>query len=156
MKTFYYVPGKTKEYAVLVISFFLLLFLVSACTQQKTGHIKPVGKAGIQKDVDPAEAFALIKKGRHNPDFVILDVRTPDEFTEVRIDGAINIDYYLDNFQQELDKLNKNKTYVIYCRTGRRSGDTFDIMKRLGFMETYHITGGIKRWIANDLPVVRK
>ncbi|MBA4417160.1 MAG: rhodanese-like domain-containing protein [Syntrophus sp. (in: bacteria)] len=156
MKHFYCLQYKRKGYAVLVISFFLLLFLVSACTQQKAGHIKPVGKAGIQKDVDPAEAFALIKKSRNNPDFVILDVRTPDEFKEVRIDGAVNLDYYLDNFQQELDKLDKNKTYVVYCRTGRRSGDTFDIMKRLGFKEAYHVIGGIKRWIANDLPVVRK
>lgn len=72
-----------------------------------------------------------------NPNLIILDVRTPDEFEDDRLIDSINIDFYGDTFRDELNKLDKNGTYVIYCRSGNRSGQTLEIMNELKFMEVY-------------------
>ena len=63
------------------------------------------------------------------------------------------IDFYSNTFEMELDKLDKNNSYLIYCRTGRRTGLTIDIMKDLGFFEVYNMLGGITQWIDQGYPV---
>jgi len=63
------------------------------------------------------DAYTLIQKNKGNPDFVILDVRTPAEFADEHIENAINLDYYSETFRDDLNKLDKTKTYLIYCRT---------------------------------------
>ena len=84
---------------------------------------------------------------------VILDIRTPEEFDEVRLDGAINIDYYDSDFADQLDSLDKDDPYVMYCRSGNRSADAVKTMKDLGFTEVYEIDGGIVNWIESGHPV---
>tara|TARA_B100000427_G_C15511170_1_gene596239 strand:+ start:1663 stop:1974 length:312 start_codon:yes stop_codon:yes gene_type:complete len=80
-------------------------------------------------------------------DFVILDVRTSEEFEKSRIPNSINIDFYNpQNFIKELDKLDKHKSYYIYCRTGVRSSNTCELMKEIGFTKTYNLMGGIADW----------
>jgi len=115
--------------------------------------IKPPAQpppAQIIEDITPQEAFALIQNNQNNPDFII-DVRTPEEFAEGYIKDAINIDFYAETFRDELDKLDKNKTYLIYCRSGRRSGNALDMMAELNFREVYNILGGFNRWQAEGL-----
>jgi rhodanese-related sulfurtransferase len=103
----------------------------------------------------PRDAYELIQKNRGNPDFVLIDIRTPEEFMSGYIEGAVNINYHDNDFIEKLDKLDKNKTYLIYCRTGRRSGDTLNVMKRLNFKKVYRILGDIVRWKAEGLPLVK-
>jgi len=91
----------------------------------------------------PRTAFRLIEANWSNPEFVILDVRTPGEFARGHIAGAINLDYYASGFQQELDQLDKSNTYLVYCRSAQRSGMTARIMEELGFMRIYDLDGGI-------------
>jgi len=78
-----------------------------------------------------------------NSESVIIDVRTSQEFLEKNIDNSINIDFYSDDFKEKLNSLDKSKTYLIYCRSGNRSGKTLKIMKELGFMIVYDLKGGI-------------
>ncbi len=111
--------------------------------------------------VTPQEAFTLIKKNKDNPNFVILDVRTPEEFAEGHIENAINIDYYMDersnytkNFRDEIGKLDRDKKYLVYCLADIRSSVTIDMMRHLGFQEVYDMSGGIVQWKAEELPVV--
>ena len=132
-----------------------LVILAGACTHG-FGKRSWVRKPVLVKNFDPPEAFALIEENRGNPDFVILDVRTPGEFSRGRIEGAVNLDYYSERFREELSRLDRNKTYVVYCRTGMRSSNVFDMMKEMGFTSIYQISGGIERWLADDLPVVRE
>lgn len=106
----------------------------------------------ITENITPQEALALIQDNRDNPDFMVIDVRTPEEFAEEHIENATNLDYYAATFRNELDKLNKNKTYLIYCRSGTRSGSALDIMTELNFKEVYNIAGGINEWKAQGLP----
>jgi rhodanese-related sulfurtransferase len=105
--------------------------------------------------IAPKDALDFIHKNRDNPNFVLIDVRTPEEFSGGHIEGAININYNEGSFVGDLNRLDKEKTYLIYCRTGRRSVDTLNIMKRLGFKTVYRIAGDITRWKSQGLPVVR-
>jgi len=109
----------------------------------------------IAKNITPRETYTLIQKNKRNPDFVILDVRTPAEFADEHIENAINLDFYSETFKDDLNKLDKTKTYLIYCRTGSRGESSLAIMKELGFREVYNISGGIAGWKAEGLPTTK-
>jgi rhodanese-related sulfurtransferase len=84
---------------------------------------------------------------------VTLDVRTPEEFNEVRIAGASNLDFYAADFADRLDSLDKSLPYFVYCRSGNRSGQTLDMMRDLGFEQVYNLDGGIVAWNEAGFPV---
>lgn len=126
--------------------------LVGGCTGDET---QTVTETQIIEVVTPQEAFNMIESNRNNPDFVIIDIRTPEEFAEGYIEGAINIDYYSETFEDELDSIDKNKMYLIYCEWGNRSGATLATMEGLKFMEVYDIKSGIEAWLTEGLPVVK-
>jgi len=109
---------------------------------------------GICKNITPVEAAALIQQHKDQPDFALIDVRTPEDFAAGHIEKAINLDYYAEKFREELDKLPRTGRYLVYCQSGRRSEATMNIMKDLGFQEVYNITGGMTAWKAEGLPVV--
>lgn len=78
---------------------------------------------------------------------VILDVRTDAEVTEGIIPNAIHLDIYRgQDFVAELEKLDKNKNYYVYCRSGNRSGQACKIMNQIGFDNTYNLMGGMLEW----------
>ncbi|RTY66646.1 rhodanese-like domain-containing protein [Flavobacterium sp. GSP27] len=78
---------------------------------------------------------------------VILDVRTEDEFSEGYIANAINIDIHSgQDFVTEIEALDKNKKYYVYCRSGMRSAKACEIMNQLGFENAYNLIGGIIEW----------
>jgi len=86
-------------------------------------------------------------KLKSETDFQILDVRTPDEYNEIRIPNSINIDFYNSgDFMQKLQILDKNRSYYVYCRTGSRSATTCELMKEMGFTKAYNLLGGITEW----------
>jgi len=78
---------------------------------------------------------------------VILDVRTPDEWAEGIIENAIMINI-LDpqSFMDEIEKLDKNKHYYIYCRSGARSGQACQVLNSIKINTTYNLMGGIMEW----------
>lgn len=86
-------------------------------------------------------------------DLVILDIRTPEEFASGHIVGAINIDYYADDFETKLAELNLDVPYVMYCNSGNRSSNALPVMDSLGFDEVYELDGGIQAWYGASLPV---
>jgi rhodanese-related sulfurtransferase len=107
----------------------------------------------VIKDITPDEAFLLIEKNKDNSNLVILDVRTPVEFENEHIENAINLNFYSETFEDDLNKLDKNKIYVTHCQLGGRSTKTLEIMKDSGFIEVYNMTGGIAEWKSKGLPV---
>ena len=96
------------------------------------------------KKLDPAEAKTLIDQNQDNLGFVVLDVRTPEEYSSGHIENAVNIDYLSENFKEEVNKLDKNNVYVLYCGSGRRAGASVDIMEQLSFKKVYNIGGVIQ------------
>ena len=128
------------------------LLLTSACIQTETNTTKSETQIQTIKNITPEGAHILIKENKDNPNFTILDVRTPEEFLGEYMENAVNLDYYSDTFRNDLDKLDKNKTYLIYCRSGRRSENALNIMKELDFREVYNVLGGITKWKSEGLP----
>ncbi len=129
------------------------LLLASICLHLETGTASP--KTQIIENITPKETYTLILKNKDNPDFVILDVRTPGEFANGHIEIALDLDYYSETFKDDLNSLDKNKTYLIYCRSGRRSGKVLDMMKELNFSGVYNMLGGITRWKTEGLSTTK-
>lgn len=78
---------------------------------------------------------------------IILDVRTKDECDDGIIPNAINIDIHMgQDFINAIEKLDKNKNYYVYCRSGMRSAKACEIMNQLGFENAYNLAGGIIEW----------
>ncbi len=114
-----------------------------------------VGKSGRKEinEIEPKDAFTMLEKNRNNPDFVVLDVRTPEEYEEGHIENAFLLNIKSKDFEDELEKMDKNRKYFVYCRTGRRSDKAAGLMVKHGFTEIYHIEGGIEKWKAKRLPM---
>ena len=108
----------------------------------------------IIETISAIEGFTLIQENENNSDFIIIDVRTPEEFAGGHLDDAINLNFNSDAFRDELNKLDKDKTYLIYCRSGNRSAKAHAVMEELGFREVYDM-GGIIDWTAEGFPVVK-
>ena len=105
--------------------------------------------------INAADAGQLLTDNEGTADFVILDIRTPDEFNSGRIAGSVNIDFYESNFASELAKLDKDKTYFVYCNSGNRSGSAMGTMRDLGFVDVYDLDGGIQAWYNSGLNITQ-
>jgi phage shock protein E len=95
--------------------------------------------AGAVQAVDPQ---AFLQTAAQSGTTVI-DVRTPAEFAAGHIDGAVNINVESDTFNGQIDSLDKNATYAVYCHSGRRSTLATDAMAQAGFTKLYNLKGGI-------------
>jgi rhodanese-related sulfurtransferase len=109
----------------------------------------------IMRTITPQDALELIKLHENDPNFIILDIRPHDEFEEEHVAGAKNLDYDGHEFQKKVNRLDKEKDYVIYCRSGVRGGYFLEKMKDSGFIEAYNILGGFEGWKGSKLPLVR-
>ena len=76
----------------------------------------------------------------------LVDVRTPGEFASGHIAGATNVDFESGNFEQDIQKLDKTKTYAVYCRSGNRSGQATALMVKDGFKAVFNLDGGVINW----------
>ncbi|MDA7502075.1 rhodanese-like domain-containing protein [Chitinophagales bacterium] len=112
---------------------FWLLLSLSICSQ-------------IYLDIDVHAAKDTIETNVGNSNFTILDVRTAEEYLPEHIAGAFNRDFYEPDFELQLDSLDKSRTYLIYCKSGNRSGQTLATMEDLGFQTVYNILGGMNDW----------
>jgi rhodanese-related sulfurtransferase len=119
------------------------------------GRLRAEGAGGGYPMLSPAEARDLIGKHAGDRNFVLLDVRTQKEFEEERVQGAVEVDFLSKNFREEVAKLDRGKTYLVYCLTGNRSSQALRVMKEEGFRNVYHMDGGITRWKEAGLPTVK-
>lgn len=101
------------------------------------------GNAQNKNDTKLVSAANWEKLRVENPDYIVIDVRTPEEFSEDGINGAINVDYYSPTFKQDIAALDFSKTYLIYCRSGARSGNAAIILQELGINSVYDLDGGM-------------
>ena len=118
-------------------NYLLIVLLLTGCM-----YLRP--KQNGMSNLSQTEwAKALTKQ----PEAVILDVRTEEEFESGYIPNAKNIDLRMGpGFIDEINTLDKNKSYYVYCRSGARSAQAIQLMRDLGFNETYNLLGGILEW----------
>ena len=106
---------------------FISLFMLSI-----GGFSQTVEKDSIQVlSIEKFEKMMSKKKNR------LVDVRTPEEVSEGQIAGALNINFLGENFASEIQNLNKNETYLLYCRSGARTRKAADAMQKMGFKHVY-------------------
>ena len=82
-------------------------------------------------------------------DYILIDVRTLDEFNSGYIKKAKNLDFYSETFQNDILSIEKSLPIVLYCRTNNRSTKTANILKQNGFKEISVLEGGITDWVKN-------
>ena len=87
--------------------------------------------------------------------YILLDVRTSEEYNNGHLKGSINIDYFSDNFSEEISSLGLESPILVYCRSGNRSGKAMNIMYDLGFKEVKNLIGGYKSWISGENLIIK-
>lgn len=111
--------------------------------------------AQSQSEVEVIEPQAFIERVKADTSAIILDVRQPEEFAEGHLAQAINLDWLNQTvFINGLAKLNKQKTYYVYCRSGRRSQAAAGKLKAEGF-QVVDLKGGYLHWVELGLPIVK-
>jgi rhodanese-related sulfurtransferase len=117
------------------ILFTTLLFV--SCSSMEV-----VNDNGIVQGVTIVEVKKLISEGVQ-----VLDVRTVREVSNGRIQGAINIDFYADDFEEQVAaQLNSMKPILVYCKVGGRSSKASNKMAKLNFVKVYNLIGGYDAW----------
>ena len=135
---------------LLVTLLSVLLFApASIQAQDKPGTPKKTSIENIN-----AEKFDALRKSDTNK-VVVLDVRTKEENSKGRIPGSVLIDFNSDDFEKQVAKLDKNKTYLVHCGAGGRSARACKKMDQLGFTKLYNLEGGMGAWEKAGKPVER-
>lgn len=122
-----------------------ILFSLTACfyTNAQT-VIKNVDAQTFKKYIDEKKS-------------VLIDLRTDEELTKKgMIKGAKQIDFFAKDAETQIAKLDRKKTYLIYCAGGGRSGDCAELMQKLGFIEVINLEKGFDDWKRKGLEVVAK
>jgi thioredoxin len=117
-----------------IFSLFLLNFLILSCQGQSTKEVKTV-------DV---KTFAEKLSATSNPQ--LLDVRTPEEFSDGHIDNAVNVDWNGNYFVAQAKRYDQSKPIFVYCKVGGRSSQAAAKLAELGFKEIYNLDGGYMKW----------
>src|SRR5512138_3402762 len=120
------------------IKIFVPLFILGFLLSQFAGAQDTTGLAL------PQQKFQKQTKKKNT---VVLDVRTPEEYKEGFIGNAVNYNV-MDSlaFINNISSLDKNKKYLLYCKSGRRSGKALVMMKNMGFINVRHLKGGVTEW----------
>ena len=104
----------------------------------------------LARDVSVQDAADLLQNPPQG--LVIVDVRTPAEFREGHLPGAVNMDYFGGPFETQIKSLPKTAPVLLYCRTGNRSGSAYDVMTKAGIGNILHMHEGIIKWQQLGLP----
>ena len=151
--------GKVEHWLSLmkaITLFSALLALNLALVSPLSAEEKKAAAAGEtakakEKVVTPDEAEKLLKE---TPGITVLDVRSPEEFAEGHIKGAVNADVNGDDFQKKVAALDQSKPVLVHCQAGRRSARAIEEMGgKVKFPTVYHLNSGFKGWKEAKKPV---
>ncbi len=123
---------------------FLFAFLILGITTQAQT---------VEKDSINVISIAEFEKISYKKRNKVIDVRTPEEVAEGQLAGSMNINFLGENFSQQIEALNKNKAYLLYCRSGARTRKAADQMQKAGFKKIYMLEGGITAWNEAGKPI---
>lgn len=132
-----------KKYAFILIIAPALFFSSCSSTQNQ----------GSKTDLSPEEFAAKIKE---LPEAPLLDVRTPEEFSDGHLQNALNFNWNGNEFENQIETLDKTKPVLVYCRSGSRSAAAARSMRSKGFEEVIEMKGGIIGWSAANLPITKE
>jgi rhodanese-related sulfurtransferase len=119
---------KFKLFSILV----LLCCFITACDKENIDSISVQEVDQLQQNL--------------NQEYVIIDVRTPEEFEKGNVSGAQNVDVKSDSFKEQIGTYDRENKYIVYCRSGKRSAKAYGIMKELGFTNLLNMDGGYLKY----------
>ena len=129
-----------------VITFFFVLITSATAAAQETQH-------DVVTDVSVPEFQDLIDSLQ---DEIVIDLRTEEELRHGKIPGAMVIDFFGPDFEPSIQKLEKNRVYLLYCASGGRSGETSELMRKMGFRKVYNLEGGFNEWAKAKMTISKK
>jgi len=130
----------------ILLTLILFGFILPSCNAQQDGTITALSAK---------ETLKLIEKHKGDSNFIILDIRTPGEYQSGHLKDSIMIDFYSNSFKDEIGRLDRSKSYLVYCRSGNRSARSMNLFKEFQFQKIYHLSSGINSWNAEGLPIVK-
>lgn len=144
----------SRRSAAIIVLALASVSLAAGCTSD------PVSDEPITIESPSAGTVALVNPATFEAaaatdGVVLLDVRTPQEFAQGHIEGAVNIDIENPSFASEIAALDPTTTYAVYCRSGNRSATATQYLLQQGFAAPFELDGGIVAWDAAGLPTVR-
>ncbi len=107
-------------------------------------------REGIINNFTPNEINDYIQTNHNIKDYMIIDLRSPANCRKNRLSNALNINYNDENFEIELEKLDRNRVYLIYCSWDAKSNIASEMMADLGFAKIIRMIGGISAWHKDD------
>lgn len=107
--------------------------------------------AATARNVSPEEAYGMVT-GREG--LYLLDVRTPGEFQQARLEGASLIP--INQLLSRLPEVPKNQPILVYCAVGSRSAQVVNYLARQGYPEVYNLYGGIYSWAQKGYPILQE
>ncbi len=128
-----------------ILAFSLLIVIVlvintkSSKSSSENNSIITQENIAISKNINSSELDTILE----DKEITLLDIRTKDEFDSGHLKNANNIDFYDPNFANTINQLDKDKKYLVYCRSGNRSGQAVELMKKQGFKNIINLRGGI-------------
>lgn len=135
----------------------LAVFALASCGEDEAA----AGSAPVTSDSDAGArpAYGLITADQAaalatDPGVTVIDVRTPEEYAEGHLDGAVLVDFSSPTFADEIAQLDTTQPYLVYCRSGNRSGQAVAVMQQLGFGALWDLDGGITSWTAAGFDLV--
>lgn len=144
--TYLYPKNPTMQKSAIFTTLLILTSFLAACQQTTNQQASETPEVNQPiKDVLTPTDFATQIKG--DSDIQLIDVRTPAEYAEGHIDGAINIDFLDEEvFSKGVASLDPNKPLYLYCRSGNRSGKAAKKLADMGFRELHDLEGGYMAW----------
>jgi thioredoxin 1 len=135
-----------KKYFLRIAVVFIIA--LSACSNQQQAQAVTQAADSVKLN-----AVAFSNKLNNTKDAILLDVRTPDEFSEAHIQNATNTDWNSADFKTQVAQLDKSKPVFVYCLRGGRSSSSVEFLQANGFQHVYELEGGIIKWKDANLPL---
>ncbi|MFC2145635.1 rhodanese-like domain-containing protein [Actinomycetota bacterium] len=135
---------------ILLLLISLIALPLSSGCKATAPTSEKVSEAAEIKPIDPEEVYEIIK---NDEDYLIVDVRTIEEYNSGHIEGALLLP--VQELEDRLNELPMDKPIIVYCRSGNRSRTAAEILVNNGFMQIYDM-GGISDWIDKGYPVIEE
>jgi rhodanese-related sulfurtransferase len=143
--------NKSMQKALLLLTASIMAF--SSCDSKKENTQTATSSELTKVNVINLSASEFQEKSTNG---TIIDVRTSEEIAEGKIEGSLELDYFLPTFQSKVDELPKDEEIFIYCAVGARSKEAAEMLIQQGFTKVYHLSGGIQAWAQKGLPIVQE
>ena len=128
------------------VKIFAVIIMLSSCNTNQAQE-----SVSVIENVEAKTFKELVDAGKG----IILDVRTPEEVSEGYINNASTINLYDEDFNAKINLIQKDKQIYVYCKSGGRSSEAAELLKKNGFSKEYNLKEGISEWENKGFPIVK-